>query len=574
MDNNANEKYDYLDKRIAETYLNRVDVTAKKSIYDSYVRAFRWASDRIGEDGIISFVSNGSYIDNLAFSGFRRELLKEFNHVYVYNLRGNQRTQGELSRKEGGKIFGSGSRNTICIIVLIKHHGQPFDGFIHYKDIGDYLSKEEKLRIVSDTKSIANIEWEHIYPDKDNDWINKKDFSFEKFPEIANKKKPQSTLFEGRYSLGISTAKDAWIYNFDEDLLKNNISAFIDYYNAELERIKPILAKGIYDTNTVKKLLNFDSKKITWSDDILQKLKRFEKINNDGEIVQVMYRPFVKTNMNYNKKIISRTFAIPSIYPSQNKKNLTIAISYPPLKQEFSCLITNGIVDCHMLGQTQMIPLYWYDESNAQGSLFDLIGTDESDNYSISDCALGKFNEKLGMNISKSDFLYYIYGVFHSNGYKSKYSKNLAKQFPRIPYVKNANEYIKQGKLLASLHLNYEMAPAYDKVKITKQNDNYKFTKIYFADKNNKSTIIFNNSIKIENIPLEVYNYKINGRSPIEWIMDQYQYSIDKDSKIINDPNKFKPEGGKYVFDLILSLITVSLETQKLIKELPEYKEI
>lgn len=174
MDNNANTKYETIDNRIQETYAKDVHTQLIRGLYDSYIRAFRWASDRIGENGILSFVSNGNYINNLSFSGFRRELLKEFNHIYVFNLRGDQRTQGELSRKEGGKIFGSGSRTPISIIVLVKHKDKLFDGFIHYKDIGDYLTQKEKLEIINKSESISKIHWETIYPDKYNDWINKK----------------------------------------------------------------------------------------------------------------------------------------------------------------------------------------------------------------------------------------------------------------------------------------------------------------------------------------------------------------------------------------------------------------
>lgn len=569
-DNNANTSYSTLDGRIAETYLKDVNVTAKKSLYDSYVRAFRWASDRIGDNGVISFVSNGSYVDNIAFSGFRRELLKEFNHVYVYNLRGNQRTQGELSRKEGGKVFGSGSRNTICIITLVKHKDQPFDGYVHYRDIGDYKDRDTKLKEIAECSSIKNIVWEKVYPDKYNDWINKKSAEFEKFPEIANKKNPDGTFFEYRYSLGISTAKDAWIYNFDNEILNNNIKNFIEYYNKELERIQ-ILSKGKTNFN-IKDNLVFDSKKITWSDDILQKLQRYERIVGTNRIETVMYRPFVKKKMYYDSKLISRTFAVPQIYP-EGKTNKTISIAYPPIKQKFSCLMTNCIVDYHLLGQTQMLPIYWYDNKQPQYSLFDF--DEKNDNYAVSKSMFDELKNKINSKIDEDDFHYYIYALFHSREFLNKYSENLSKQFPRIPLVFGFEKYVEVGKELTHLHINYENAEPYKKVVILKTKEDYTIKKIKFLAKDKKDTIIFNDYITISNIPLEAYNYVVNGRSPIDWVLDQYQYTVDSASGIIDDPNKYDEEkGGKYIFDLILSLITVSLKTQELLDKLPDYKEM
>ena len=584
MDNNANSSYDSLDYRINNTYAKNTKSQTIRSLYDSYVRAFRWASDRIGDDGIISFVSNGSYIDNLAFSGFRRELLNEFNHVYIFNLRGNQRTQGELSRKEGGKIFGSGSRNTICIILLIKHKGKAFDGFIHYHDIGDYLSREEKLKKVADFNSMSNIEWQEIYPDKDNDWINKKDSSFEKFISLGDKKTGQKSIFSEFYSRGIGTSKDAWMYNFNEELLHKNINKYIDFYETESSRIRPLI-KSNNQKDKLKdamNLLNLDPTKIKWDADLIVSMINGKHIRNSEKEYRIAsYRPFTKTNLCWCIDMFQRIYRFNNIFPEKNTQNIVIAIAGIGNKQKFSALVSNVPVDLGYLSAAQAFPLYWYEETSNELNLFNLLDDNQTNekynkNYAISDDYLSSFKGKYGNNqITHEDIFYYIYGLFHSNKYKEKYSANLSKEFPRIPYLKRSEKYIEIGKKLADLHLNYENQPAYEGVKIDIKKEDYTVNKIRFLSKDRMDTIIFNENIKMSNIPLEVYDYKVNGRSPIEWILDQYQYTVDKDSGIINDPNKYdEVKGGKYVFDLILSLITVSLETLKLIDELPPYEEI
>ncbi len=567
-DKNKNDKYDNLDGRISDTYLKNTSVVAAKSMYDSYVRAFRWASDRISDNGIISFVSNGSYIDSVAFNGFRRELVKEFNSVYVFNLRGNQRTQGEVSRKEGGKIFGSGSRNTIAIIVLVKKHNQAFDGFIHYYDIGDYLSREEKLDIIRNFKSIENIPWEKITPDDNNDWINKKDTSFTKFTVIANKKGKEESVFGSRVSLGCSTARDSWVYNFSKKTLIENVDEFIDFYNSQRQAF--FAAKAKNSKLIAEEFLTFDKTKITWGRDILKRLKKNSPIQNNNDIRVVMYRPFVKKYLNFNTDLISDPSLVDSIFP-RGSNNVCIALAAPPLTQEFSCMVSNCICDYHLLGQTQMMPLFWNEESSSDSiSIFDDTTID-----GISDEFLAKCRAKFSDNsLTHRDIFAYVYGLLHSKQYKEKYKNNLSKELPRIPLLEGYKKYIDIGNKLIDLHINYETLKPTDVVKTKIKKDNYKITTIKFQNKN-KDAIVFNDDILIYNIPAKIYDYKLNGRNPIEWVLDQYQYFVDPSSQNIDDPNLYdEKQNGKYIFNLIHSLITMSLKTIELAESLPDYKEI
>lgn len=575
--NNAKSEYKALDERISKTYLPQRKVNVS-SLYDSYVRAFRWASDRIGDNGIISFVSNGSYVDNLAFSGFRRELLREFNHVYVFNLRGNCRSSGEFRKKEAGNIFGEGSRTLICIITLVKHKGKPFDGFVHYKDIGDYLSREEKLKILKESESISNLEWENIYPDKKNDWINQTSEDFESQLLLGNKKIGGEAVFSSCYSTGIKTGKDDWQYNFSATKLIKNNENYLKKYNEEVQ--KWIDSKHVRNESVFKDFVDKNPKLIKWSNALFIKGNKGLIIKDNKDFRIAVYRPFVKKWIAYNPPLFYDLVKWPNILPIKGVDNIIISIPGISEKKEFSCLISKEITDLHFIGAAQCFPLYWYEKKDEENMLLFQDGEDIGNGYirkpSISDEIIDKFRRKYSDDkITDRNIFDYIYALFHSKDYIKKYANNLAKEMPRIPFLKDFEKWSEIGKKLIDLHLNYEKAPAYQKVKIEKKADNYSINTIKFLSKERKDTIIFNDSITISNIPLESFNYIVNGRSPLDWVLDQYKYTIDKDSGIVDDPNRYdEKKGGKYVFDLILSLITVSLETQKLIKELPEYKEI
>ena len=579
MDNNSNTSYPNLDKRISSTYGSNINSGLIKGLYDSYVRAFRWASDRIGDNGVISFVSNGSYVDNLAFSGFRRELLKEFNHVYVFNLRGNQRTQGELSRKEGGKVFGNGSRNTICIITLVKHKGKLFDGFVHYKDIGDYKNRETKLKEIEDYSSISNIDWKEIAPDRSNDWINQKNEEFEEFIPLVSEESPEVSLFGSHISRGLVTARDSWTIGFNSKTVCVNMEKFVKKFNFEQTRVLNLLSKArIFDSNQkksfIEKNVNYDKSNIKWGREIYNLLLRGKPLTLVKDVRDIMYRPFVKKRLYYDPRVLNCVYKWKNIIPNQTDRNLNITISTPPCKKDYSALAINIISDIHCMEQAQSIPVEWIND-NTQGSLFEFAGFDQNED-TLNDNALSLFKEKYeDKSITSSSVFSYIYAVLNSKSYREKYSNNLGKEMPRIPFLKDFWGWSNIGKALIDLHLNYEKAKPYAGVKIEKNTEDYKVTKIRYLLKDRKDTIIFNDHIIISNIPLKAYDYVVNGRSPIDWVLDQYQYNVDKESGIIDDPNTYdEVKGGKYVFDLILSLITVSLETQKLIKELPEYKEI
>lgn len=570
-DDAGNLHYEKLDKKIAESYAKNSKANLKKGLYDNYIRAFRWASDRIEKNGIVSFITNGSFIDNQGMDGFRKCLLDEFTSIYIFNLRGNQRTSGELSRKEGGKIFGSGSRTPVSITCLVKNSNNKNDNFVHYYDIGDYLNREQKLNIISDKKNISNINWKEIIPDENADWINKRKNSFKNFITIEPKNKYQKheKSFFYTYSLGIATNKDVFMYNYSKKRLTENISSMISFYNDQ--RIK--------FHNFINYELKYDFSKIVWTDLFKKSLKNNEIFNDceESEICTSMYRPFCKQQFYYRKNLLQRTYQQLSVFPNGNVDNYVIIVPGNGSSKTFSCLISDKIVDLNFLAAgAQCFPLYWY-MPNEDTNLFTL---DSKHNYvkndGITDYIYREFINKYNQNITKEDIFFYIYGFLHSNDYREYFEADLKKSLPRIPIVDDYLTFVEfsdAGRKLADLHLNYEKIKPYNKCNISAYTDaSYKVTKMKFSKKGDKTSIDYNDRITISNIPLKVYEYVVNGKSAIEWIMERYAVTTDKKSGIINDPNDWCKEVNdeKYIFNLLLRIINISIQTVDIVNSLPK----
>lgn len=305
-DDNKNVSYPALDARIKETYEKHSKATLKKSLYDSYIRSFRFASDKIKDAGVIGFVSSGSFLDGNSMDGLRKCLKDEFSKIYIFNLRGNQRTAGETSRKECGKIFGGGSRTPIAISILIKNPKSKEQGKIYYYDIGDYLTREEKLEKVKNFVSINAIKFEEITPDAHNDWINQRNSSFYEFIPMGGKKEKGSSVIFKNYSQGVKTNRDFWCYNFSKEKLSHNMQNMINFYNGEVERFKQEKL-----TNTkinIDDFVNNNPQEISWSGDLKELLKKEVKCEfNSNALVSSLYRPFTKEYLYFKFHKSSRT---------------------------------------------------------------------------------------------------------------------------------------------------------------------------------------------------------------------------------------------------------------------------
>lgn len=587
-DNAQNESYPKLEKRIEDTYAKLSGANLKKGYYDSYVKAFRQASDRLDNKagGVIGFVTNSGWLNTSGLDGIRKCFEKEFSSIYIYNLRGDQRTKGELSRKEGGKVFGSDSRAPIAVTVLIKNpKTKNKKATIYYREVDDYLTREEKLTEVARIKSVndSNFIQKVLKPNSQGDWLNLRSNIFTSFMPIEPKEKfaHSDKCFFDAYSLGIATNKDYLLYNFSHISLSQNVNRMVKFYNEQR-----LAFKKSKESNP-KNFVTYDKSKISWTDLFLRSLKNdVEFVFNEQQITNCIYRPFNKMNVSYEKIFLQRTYQQLKIFPTPNINNLVIMVNGNGSKNEYSSLISNTIVDLNCLeAGAQCFPLYWYEEKKDESNigLFDQLSEDNGPEYirhdGITDYILKATRDKYKTNaITKEDIFYYVYGLLHSQDYRTQFAADLKKMLPRLPLVDTVADFkafMNAGRALADLHLNYENRPAPVGVTVDGDNgSNYHVTKMKFPSKDNTSEIIYNSQITIKNIPPEAYEYVVNGRTAIGWIMERYQIKTDKDSGIVNDPNDWAIEHGKprYILDLLLSIITVSVETMKIVKGLPKLK--
>jgi predicted helicase len=609
-DNNKNVEYPSLDARISKTYASNSSATNSKGLYDSYIRAIRWASDRVGKSGIVGFVTNAGFLEANTTDGMRKCLTEEFSSIYAFHLRGNARTQGEQRRKEKDNVFGQGSRAPIAITILVKNPEAKENGNIYFHDIGDYLTTEDKLRIVRDFASTAGIGaaqgWLAITPDAHNDWLRQRDTSFENFIAIGDKDSPESSLFSG-FSLGVVTNRDAWCYNASKALVDANIKRIIAFYNNELDRFDA--AHAAMDKKArearIDDFINNDPMKIKWTRGLKQQLGKGRHIDYEPECLTVaQYRPFTKQWLYFNRQMNEMVLKMPRIFPAGVTENRAICISSVGSRQGFSLLLTACVPDLSMVagnGAGQCFPLYLYEESDRAGGddLFTQSAATNSDTHirrdGISSAGLTHFQAAYptkgeGDSLTKEDLFYYIYALLHSPDYRSRYADNLGKELPRIPAVKTFADFLafsKAGRDLAHWHLQYETVPIYEsatldtgKTPISQLKSNeYRVSKMKFAKTkdaagslNDKTTVIYNERITIRNIPLEAYEYVVNGKPALEWVMERQSVTTDKDSGIINDANLWATEtmdNTKYPLELFLRVITVSLETMKIVTQLP-----
>ena len=592
-DNAQNLKYEKLDKRIETSYAKHTTATLKSSLYDSYIKAFRWASDRIAqveEGGIVAFISNGAWIDGASQDGMRKCLKDEYTSIYVLNLRGNQRTSGELSRKEGGKIFGSGSRTPIAITFLVKNPTKKGKATIQYHDIGDYLTREQKLKMVKDFRSINGVDWSFVTPNDKNDWINQRDGSFDSLICLGDKDdklNKTAKFFNAVHTNGLKTQRDAWCYNFSQKQIETNMSRTIEFYNGERIRYADILG----EKPLVEDFINADESKISWTRALRNDVEKNKPALFDkNKIVEAIYRPFSKQKVYCDRQFNELLGIQIKAFPNTTLENYVICVSGVGGNKDFSCLISGIIPDLGMIGSTQCYPLYWYEENiNRTRTLFDevseekYIRRDGITNWILKEVR----NRYHANNITKEMIFYYVYGLLHSPDYRQRFAADLKKSLPRIPIVDRVEDFMdfyKCGKKLADLHLSYEDIAPYPDVKVvgdrkvTGDDSDYEYFRVWdkmrFKSKDDKSTIIYNGNIRIENIPAKAYEYVVNGKSAIEWIVERYCVSQDKKSLIKNDANDWGKEHGKprYILDLLLSVINVSVQTVDIVKALPKLK--
>lgn len=580
-DANQNLKYPTLDASIEKTYAARSTAINKNSLYDSYIRAFRWASNRIGDRGVIGFVSNGGWIDGNTTDGMRKTLADEFDHVYVYNLRGNQRTAGELSRREGGKIFGGGSRNTVAITLLVKTGETGTDAaHIHYHEIGDYLTREHKLDLV-DKADLDNLGWQTITPNTDGDWINQRSDDFDTMIPIGERASGKSLTVFADYAAGLQTNRDAWVYNASRTVLKDSIRTTIGSYNAEVDGRTP------HGQSTPSVM---DPTQISWSPTLLKALEVGRRVEafSPQRIRIATYRPFELRWLYGDPLLIHRPAVLQRFFPTPNTPNHGITVTAPGGNASFTCLAVKQIPDLVSVtgagNAVQFFPRYTYREPAADaGQLFDEAPEGERvDGYqrvdNVTDAILERFQAAAGEDATKDGIFHYVYGLLHSPDYRSRYAADLKKMLPRIPMPTDREMYqafSEAGEQLAALHLGYETVEPYplteEWLRPPEDLAAFRVTKMAHPKVGGKpdlSRVVYNAQLTLSGIPEDAYRYTLGSRSAIGWIIDRYQIRTDKASGITNDPNTYSDD-PRYIIELLKRIVTVSLETMRIVDGLP-----
>jgi predicted helicase len=567
---NQNMKYPDLDKRIRETYAKNSAAKTTTSLFDSYFRAFRWASNRIKDQGVICYITNGSWIDSNSADGFRKSLGSEFSKVYVFNLRGNARTMGEQRRMEAGNVFGEGSRTPVAITLLVRNPDHKGSADIFYYDIGDYLTREKKLNIVSTYKSIDSVPWEKVKPNESFDWINQRDETYPSFVPLGdrnNKGKECQAIFR-TFSEGIKTNRDAWSYNFSRNSVKKHMSKMIKNYNT-------LIDSRNNEGKPLDTYIRVAGDIVSWSGDLIKDFEKSRKAHFDESEIHVgNYRPFQRMWLYRQSQLLGYKALTDIMFP-RGRENIAISMTGPSV-QEFSALITNSVPNYHYMDTGKNYPLYYFPESNKSKEGFLALdfetGNDKIDG--ITDWALNLFNTHYGFAISKTDIFYYVYGVLSTPDFIRMYQIDLRKDYPRIPLLKDFKAYADFGLRLANLHSNYEdNANSFVKVNIKNKSmpdeTLYRVNKIRYGKNGDKTQIIFNENITIMDIPIELYSYLVGGKSPIDWVIERYQVKQDAESGNVNDPNQIS-DNPKYILNLLLSIMTMTRDILELHKSLPK----
>ena len=569
-DGDSNEHYEDLDQRIAQTYKARSVATNKNALDDSYIRAFRWATDRIGEHGIICFVSGGGWLIGNAMDGMRRSLVEEFAEIYVLDLRGNARTtQGEKRRMEGGGVFGEGSRTAVTITVLVKKRDHTGPGVVRYHDIGDYLSREEKLqRLVDFTQDAPH--WTEVIPNEFADWINQRRSDYGQLAPLGDEtaKGKESEAIFTTFSRGVSTSRDTWTYSFSPLTLSEVMNRCIAYY----EKLRTAGKRAPTEN---------DLRSIKWNLSLRNALKKNTSTEFALEKMRLSaYRPFVKQFLYSDPLWNESVHRMPAYYPDGEKPSPSIVITGVGAQSGFTCLMVDFIPNLHVVHSGQAFPFTWYDEPEVLGGMLENLSSESRRRDGISKWAVERFTTAVGRAVARDEIFFYVYGILHNEQFREAYDDNLVKERPRIPLPKDAAQFEAfrdAGRKLGDLHLHYESVEPYPlEEEVSRPDlapqDLYKVTKMRFPKgqgvKDRPSTILFNEFITLGGIPDETWDYILSGKAALYWIIDRYQVTKDKESGIVNDPNEFSHD-PRYILDLVKRIVTVSVKTLEIVKGMP-----
>ena len=600
-DNAKNVAYAGLDQRIRSTYAELSRAALLQNLYDSYIRAIRWGSDRLGEAGVMAYVSGSAWVERPFADGMRRCLADDFSTIHVFHLRGDVRKNMLSGGRagEGENVFGQGSMTGIAVSVFVKNPDAKEQGRILFHDIGDDLGRLQKLDIIKRFGSIRGIEeaaqWSYITPDEHGDWLDQRDANFDAYPVLGDKKHASGNTLFSSYSLGVATNRDAWCINPSRKALTENIESTIAFYNAELERWEAE-KRGIESTgNPLPKVDDFvtvNRARISWTRALKADIGKGIGLDiSDGKFVACTYRPFTKQWQFFSRRLNEVVSQIPRIFPGDESMNRVIAVTGKGARSGFSALMMDAVPNLHTVDTGQCFP-FWICEEAAPDAGQDMLSKLDGGPVARSDAAITDYAVDLFAQaypseaISREDIFHYIYGLLHSEDYRQRFRANLAKELPRIPCVKSVEDYRAfrdAGQRLGELHVGYESVDPYPATIDTGGNElpanpeaAYRVTKMRHPGtgrNKDRSTVIYNPHITIRGVPEEAWDYVVNGKPALQWVMERQCVKTDKASGIVSDANRYALEtvgDPRYPLDLLLRVITVSLETVKIVRALPD----
>ena len=601
---NPNLTYPQLDASVDSTYAKTSVSGLQAPLYDSYVRAVRWAGKRVSDapdGGIVAFVTNGGFIEGKAFDGFRKALAREFDAIHVFNLRGNARTQGEQRRQEGGGIFEAGSRAGVAILLLVKCPKpiSDIDAILRYRDIGDYLTREQKLERISKS-SMADAEWRTIQPNEHGDWINQISKRFIRLRSLAEVRgQPPSTIapiFE-ESSLGVGTNRDAWVFQSSNRSLRTQVERAIDFFNDQVMNLPPLDGSAADRLAVVRAYATRDDMKFRWDRSTEQRLSRGDVMDIQPEGFRLAtYRPFFRQHMYMDSALNNVTGQMPRFFPHVADRNLGIMLSSRSVNGEIGVLAVDTVTPLHLAGtDSRFIPRYLYgaDHSSEQGLLETSDGIDvrvkrehRFRRKNFSDEALSAFRLRYDDSVSGDQIFAYVYGILHSPDYRERYAVDLAKMLPRIPEVAAAEDFFafaEAGQALLDLHIGYEEVEPYGlreqwALGAPEGDERWRVEKMRWAGSRkepDRSAIVVNDWLTLGGIPEAAHRYVVGPRSALEWLIDRYQVRKHKESGIVNDVNDWGLERGQpdYIPQLVKRIVTVSVETMRIVGGLPPLVE-
>ena len=593
-DRNPNQPYPTLDASIQTSYAARSKAGLKAALYDPYVRSIRWASNRVQDSpdgGIVGFVTNGGFIDNASFDGFRKTLAGEFHSVYVYNLRGGARGSGETRRRESGNVFGGGSRAGVAILLLVKRSG-PVTGpaVIHYRDIGDYLAREEKLESVAGSR-VGEMDWAEITPNAAGDWIHQRSARFTALRPLAavESQPPGAAPIFGMSTIGLASRRDAWVFNSSAETLRAQIERTAAFFNEQVAGFTPPPGSAIQRLEAAKAFASRDATRFRWDRGSEQRLSRRRAIVIDESRYRLAsYRPFFRQHCYMDRALNNEVYQLPRVFPAGVQRVPGIVLTRRAGGDSIGVLAVDTIPDESVTGRTsgRFLPRYAYDAAPADSQQALLPGDPPARRDNISPEALTAYRARLGGDVTADQIFAYVYGALHAPDYRKRYATDLSRLLARIPDPADRATFgalAEAGQRLLDLHIDYESVEPYtltEHVRIGAPDDpdRYRVTKMRWggaARDPDRSTLIYNDWITLSGIPDAAHNYVVGPRSALAWLIERYQVKTDKDSGIVNDVNQWALEHGepRYILDLVRRIVTVSVETVAIVRALPALRE-